>query len=140
MGTQWLGGRGHPAMLGCGWHGAGPYAWHICLDCHRSLLTLSSSWDGAPCPPHTTSSTGPCSCLSSEPPGTVSSLGDIWRCLWTPSLCRAEPLGHPGSGKLPHILLAPNPPHHPPAQPHLLGPLSAPKPISCSSENLLPPL
>ena len=67
-------------------------------------------------------------------------LGEIWGCLQTPVLSWAEPWGCPGSGVLPHTLVTPNCPHQFTAQPHLPGSLPAPKPISSSSETLLPPL
>lgn len=50
------------------------------------------------------------------------------------------PWGCPGSGALPHALIIPNPACCSPAQPHFPGLLPAPKPISSSSETLLPPL
>lgn len=126
--------------LGCRWQGAGLDAWLGCLGGHWGLLTLSLGWEWAPLPPRTISSSGPHSCPHPASSGAASSLGEIWGCLWTPILSWAEPWGCPGSGALPHTLLTLNPPHRFPAQPHLPGSLPAPKPISSSSETLLPPL
>lgn len=59
MGTQRLGGRGDPAVLSCRWQGADLDAWHGRPSGHQRLLTPSLGWAGAPCPPRTTSSSGP---------------------------------------------------------------------------------
>lgn len=98
------------------------------------------SWAGAPRPPRTTGSSGPHNRPQLKSSGAVSSLREIWGCLWTPILSWAEPWGCPGSRVLPHTLLTLNPLRHFPAQPHLPSSRFAPKPISSSSETLLPPL
>lgn len=107
---------------------------------HWGLLTPSLVWDGAPHLPHTASSSRPHSRPHSKSSGVASSLCEIWGCLRTPVPSWAEPWVCPGSGVLPQTLLTPNPPRRFPAQPHLPGSLPAPKPISSSSETLLPPM